>query len=476
MQRQMDHALRLETRFCLSGRQGHRTRHPPCLGLELTTLVERIVGYRKKRIAERAAVRRWLWPCCSMSWEEFCDHGLPPEADFLACGARLEEKESSLEGHAVVGLQDDVVDEEARGWPEERGEDCGQRSDCHFGHGKISERELLLLMAGDGVDDAWSEPSWDAPCEPVQAHFEPTHRNLPDRLEDSPFPPWGLGPLPSRCDESEDFVCQGHRSSGRHSTVNQAEPSSPWVLGFRPLPPVCAELPCSQLPPSVAEVPWPFKVLGSSLDQLPSAEPSSPRVLGFRPLPPVCAELPCSQLPPSVAEVPWPSKVFGPSPDQLPSAEMIPQAAQIPWPCGVLDLASVFPSALLQLPSLRVGGGPGLEGLLEGIVSQLMPMITEMIQKAIAEALGKGLVAEDGNPAARADISTAEPRLKRHKGGGRDPKRKSPETTEPPTGRGAPRAGNDTGPSGNRRVVRGKGAGGQPAAPSAPVAPAAPAD
>ncbi|CAE7814162.1 unnamed protein product [Symbiodinium sp. KB8] len=252
-------------------------------------------------------------PGIATMMQEFCDHGLPPEADFLACGARLEEKESSLEGHAVVGLQDDVVDEEARGWPEERGEDCGQRSDCHFGHGKISERELLLLMAGDGVDDAWSEPSWD---------------------------------------------------------------------------------------------------------------------------------------------------VFGPSPDQLPSAEMIPQAAQIPWPCGVLDLASVFPSALLQLPSLRVGGGPGLEGLLEGIVSQLMPMITEMIQKAIAEALGKGLVAEDGNPAARADISTAEPRLKRHKGGGRDPKRKSPETTEPPTGRGAPRAGNDTGPSGNRRVVRGKGAGG----------------
>ncbi|CAE7353677.1 gcs-1 [Symbiodinium sp. KB8] len=102
-------------------------------------------------------------------------------------------------------------------------------------------------------------------------------------------------------------------------------------------------------------------------------------------------------------------------------------------------------------------------------------MITEMIQKAIAEALGQGLMPDAGSNAAGSATSLAEPKLKRHKGGGRDPKRKAPEATEPPSGRGAPRAEADSTSGGNRRVVRGKGAGGQPAVLTS-VAPAAPAD
>ncbi|CAE7226171.1 unnamed protein product, partial [Symbiodinium sp. CCMP2456] len=79
---------------------------------------------------------------------------------------------------------------------------------------------------------------------------------------------------------------------------------------------------------------------------------------------------------------------------------------------------------------LRVGGGPGLEGLLEGIVSQLMPLITEMIQKAIAEALGSAIGPSALSPAGDQEDQTSEPRSKRHKGGGRDPKRKAPDTME----------------------------------------------
>ena len=374
----MRSALKLETELCLSGRQGPQTRHlcvQPSLRPEIFDLVTGIVHERDKRIAKRAATRRWLWPCCSMIWEDRCEYGLPSEAELLASAARLEGEQPSSTGCAAVGMQDGLA-EEVRCLPEGHGEDCGQSPASRLGPG-IPERELLLLMAGDGGDDGWSEPSWSAPCDTVHA-------------VECPPPFWGLGPSPTCLDEPASSERSDFRYGQPHNATQQAEPSSPWVIGFRPLPPASA----------------------------------SSRVIGFRPSPPACTESPCPQPPPQAAEVPWPFKVLGPSPDPMPSAELIPTASQMPWPCRVLGLAVPSPSTLPPMPSLRVGGGPGLEGLLEGIVWQFMPMITEMIQKAIAEALGKGLGAEDGNQATRVDSSTAEPRLKRHKGGGRDPKRR----------------------------------------------------
>ena len=360
---------------------------------EISSLVKGIVQEQDKRIAKQTAARRLPWPCCSMIWVDRCEYGLPPEAELLASVASMEEKPSSATGRAAVGTQDGRV-QEACSLSEKYGKDCGQ-SPASGPESGIPERELLLLMAGDGGDDGWSEPSWTAPNDMVHA-------------DECPPPAWGLGPLSSRV-PAED-------------------------LG-------------SQIPPPAAEVPWPSRVLGPSL------------------APPVSAEFSCSQPPPSAAEIPCPHLGLGPLP------------AEMPRPARVIDLFSASPCAL-SLSSLRVGGGPGFEGLMEGLVAQLMPLITEMIQKAIAgaEALGKGLAAEGGTSAARTEAPIAEPRLKRHKGGGRDPKRKNPETSEFPSGRGAASAGTDADPSGHRRVVRGKGAGGAHAAPSAPVAPAAPAD
>ena len=398
----MQSALLFGMEPCLTGRQGPCTQRPLSVWPEISDLIKGIVHERNKRIAKQTAVRRLLWPCCSMTWIERCEYGLPPEAELLASVARLEEELPSATGRAAVGMQDDLA-KEACCLSEGSGQDCGHGPSSSPESG-MTERELLLLMAGDGGDDGWSEPSWKAPDDTVHAC-------------ECPPPTWGLGPLPPRAGEPEQCASQGHLGSDQQDVV-QAEPLPPVVVGFRPLSPVPAEDLYSQLSPPAAEVPWPFRVLGPS------------------PSPPVSAVPPC--LPPL-----------------QPAAEM---------PC------------VMPLPPLRVGGGPGLEGLMEGLVAQLMPLITEMIQKAIAEALGKGLVAEGGISAARTDAPPAEPRLKRHKGGGRDTKRKNPETSEFPSGRGAAGAGTDAGPSGHRRVVRGKGAGGDHVAPSAPVAPAAPAD
>ena len=424
---QMDAALKTETILCFAGRQGQPCRRmgKPTGWLKIQELAHQILCSRQKIIAEAVA---WChrWPCYSMSWSKFFEHGLPSEAQLLARRAGMEDAELSQVSRTAVGVQGDHAEPEASLGLESGSRDC-EISPATLQPDEISEKELLLTMSGDGGDDGWSEPFQNLPCESAQAPFEP----LPGRLHDA----------------SPD--CQSGCSRGPHITASKDDPHSPEVLGFSPLLPGCPEEWHPQFPPPADEVPWPPRVVGPPPAQVPS---------------PTC-QSGCSSSPHTSASKGGPHtlEVFGCSP--LPPVWSEEWHPQHPSPAD----------AMLQLLPLRMGGGPGLDGLLEGIVAQLLPMITEMIQKAIAEALGQGLMPDAGSNAAGSATSLAEPKLKRHKGGGRDPKRKAPEATEPPSGRGAPRAEADSTSGGNRRVVRGKGAGGQPAVLTS-VAPAAPAD
>ena len=66
-----------------------------------------------------------------------------------------------------------------------------------------------------------------------------------------------------------------------------------------------------------------------------------------------------------------------------------------------------------------------------------MPLITELVRKAVESALASHLppATRPGQSESR-DLDPGEPRLKRHKGAGKDPKRKQPETSAGDSGRG----------------------------------------
>ena len=113
------------------------------------------------------------------------------------------------------------------------------------------------------------------------------------------------------------------------------------------------------------------------------------------------------------------------------------------------------------VPLLRCGGGPtGLEGLLEGLTAQLMPLITELVRKAVESALAGQLptTSQHGSPGSR-EQETGEPRAKKHKGAGKEHKRKQPEISSAESGRGR------GSPSESAPPRKGKGAGGNSAAP-----------
>ncbi|CAE7336588.1 OTU5 [Symbiodinium sp. KB8] len=121
-----------------------------------------------------------------------------------------------------------------------------------------------------------------------------------------------------------------------------------------------------------------------------------------------------------------------------------------------------LPTPQLQIPLLRCGGAPtGFEGLLEGLTAQLMPLITELVKKAVQSALAGQIpaAARTGSDGTR-DPDPGEPRAKRHKGAGKDHKRKQPETQNPDSGRGRGTTPAVTPPR------KGKGAGTNPAASS----------
>lgn len=122
--RQMQSALLFGMEPCLTGRQGPCTQRPLSVWPEISDLIKGIVHERNKRIAKQTAVRRLLWPCCSMTWIERCEYGLPPEAELLASVARLEEELPSATGRAAVGMQDDLA-KEACCLSEGSGQDCG---------------------------------------------------------------------------------------------------------------------------------------------------------------------------------------------------------------------------------------------------------------------------------------------------------------------------------------------------------------
>ena len=227
--RQMQSALHFDMGPCLTGRQAPHTQRPLSVWPEISDLVKGIVHERDKRIAMQTAARRLPRPCCSMFWVDKYEYGLPPEAELLASVARMEDGPPSAIGRAAVGSQAGLA-KEARSLSAGYGQDCGQSPASRPGSG-IPERELLLLMAGDGGDEGWSEPSWYAPSDTV--HVGECHP-----------PAWGLGPLPSRADEPEHVVSHGHPCSDQQAAV-QAEPLPPEGLGFRPLSPVPAEDLCS---------------------------------------------------------------------------------------------------------------------------------------------------------------------------------------------------------------------------------------
>ena len=293
------------------------------------------------------------------------------------------------------------------------------------------------------------------PCSRIVCHTQARHQRCqaPSAAAEGSLTSRGLGPDPSR----QAVPAFSVYPDDQIVTAHCARPAPSLVSGYSPLPPTCPGNQVVLPSPQVAQLPWPLWVVGPDPDLLPCSRltahcprPALPLVLGYTPLPPEGPGNQTALLPPQVAQVPWPLWVTGSDPDQVPSSRLACHAQARHQLCQAVPTRPPVP--------LRVGGGPGLDGLLEGLVQQLMPMITELIQKAIAEALGQGLGASAGTQHASPDVPRVEPRAKRHKGGGREPKRKSPDMSEDPT-RGAASAGVDAGV--NRRVVLGKGTGGQ---------------
>ena len=267
MQLRMHRAL--EERFCLSGRQNPQqsrtTLVPSTLWPECVSLVAVILRSRDKRIADRAAARRWLWPSCSMGWEENFEYGLPSEAMFLASGASLGSAKPSEGSRHGVGERDCPERLEVKFGSQEVGADCGKSQAAYPRITEIPEHEMLLAMAGDGGDDGWSRPSWDMSLEPEQVHFEPEHRTSPHAAAEGSPTSRGLGPDPSRQGVPEFFAYHDDQTVTAHC----ARPAPSLVSGCSPLPSKCPGNQVVLPSPQVAQLPWPPWVVGPDPDLLP---------------------------------------------------------------------------------------------------------------------------------------------------------------------------------------------------------------